>query len=243
MSVASADDRRAQSSDPRDGSPVRPTADEPCLKRQARSQFDGWADTYDRSLLNHFLFKPAYLLMLEEIRRWWSARGRGFRQLDVGCGTASFGRLLLCSDLPVHVTGLDMSALMCKTASAKLVHCAPPDTHAFVTSDSEHLPFADATFDVVTCANSFHHYPNQQAVVNEMARVLKPDGRVILVDGFRDNAVGWFVFDVVIGRIEPGVRHAPWSRMRDYFSGAGLHNVRQRKSSLLFPLLMTSGTK
>ena len=40
--------------------------------------------------------------------------------------------------------------------------------------DSENLPFAKDAFDVVVCTNSFHHYPNPQAFINEAARVLKP---------------------------------------------------------------------
>ena len=58
--------------------------------------------------------------------------------------------------------------------------------------DSERLPFATGTFDVVTCANSFHHYPHQDRAVAEMHRVLQPGGRLMLIDGYRDAPWGWF---------------------------------------------------
>ena len=40
----------------------------------------------------------------------------------------------------------------------------------------------------MTCANSFHHYPHQDLAVREMRRVLRPGGRLILVDGYRVGA-------------------------------------------------------
>ena len=111
----------------------------------------------------------------------------------------------------------------------------------FAAGDSEHLPFADASFDLITCSNSFHHYPHQQAVVSEMRRLLRPGGRLIVIDGFRDNVIGWFVFDVIITRVEKDVYHAPWSVMHEYFVRAGLTNIRRRKVNLWFPLLATIG--
>ncbi len=56
--------------------------------------------------------------------------------------------------------------------------------------DSERLPFASGSFDIVTCANSFHHYPRQDRAVAEMRRVLRPGGRLMIIDGYRDGAMG-----------------------------------------------------
>ena len=51
-----------------------------------------------------------------------------------------------------------------------------------VAADAEHLPFGDATFDLVTCRIAPHHFPNIPAFVAEAARVLKPGGTLALVD-------------------------------------------------------------
>ncbi len=110
-----------------------------------------------------------------------------------------------------------------------------------LAADSERLPFAPASFDLVTCANSFHHYPDQLGVVTQMRRVLRPGGAVILLDGFRDNAIGWFVFDVVVAAVEKDVHHAAWHEIDAMFQGAGLRNIRRRKYNLLFPVLVTTG--
>jgi len=212
------------------------------FKDQALKEFNDWAESYDRSLLNHFLFEPAYLVMMEEIARWRLGHPDPFRLLDVGCGTGTFAHLLSNSPWPVTVHGLDYSPAMCALAGTKRGMVAESDRAVFIAGDSEHLPFPDASFDLVTCANSFHHYPHQQAVIHEMHRVLRPGGQLFLIDGFRDNTIGWVVFDVIITRIERSVYHAPWHEIDGMFRSAGFTSIRRTKFNFLFPLLLTVGT-
>ncbi|NOT02335.1 MAG: methyltransferase domain-containing protein [Phycisphaerales bacterium] len=209
------------------------------MKRRARHQFDAWAQRYDRSLLNHFLFEPSYLVLMEEIARWHAEHGRTSRVLDVGSGTGTFAGLVAESAHPARIIGLDYAANMCVRASAKSRDSAESRRPAFVNGDSEHLPFADGSFDLITCANSFHHYPHQQEVVVEMKRVLAPGGRLIIIDGFRDCVIGWFVFDVVIDHIEKNVHHVPWTAMHAYFEAAGFRDIRRRKFNFWFPAFAT----
>jgi SAM-dependent methyltransferase len=108
-----------------------------------------------------------------------------------------------------------------------------------VCADSERLPFADGAFDVVTCCNSFHHYPHQAAAVAGFRRVLRPGGMLVLIDGFRDNVVGWVVFDVFVERIEKHVHHASWSEVRGMIESAGFSKLDQRKLNVLAPLLVS----
>ena len=210
------------------------------FKEQARSRFDCWAETYDRSLLNHFLFRPAYLLILEEIARWRLTRAGPFSVLDIGCGTGAMASLVQQAPWAASVTAMDYSQAMCATAAAKARRAGLAET-TIVAGDSERLPFRDSVFDVVTCANSFHHYPRQQVVVCEMRRVLRPGGRLILVDGYRDNAIGWFVFDVVIGRIERDIHHSTWREIDGFLAQADFKRVHRRKTSRLFPIVATIG--
>lgn len=212
-------------------------------KAAARRQFDGWARSYDRSILNRLLFGPSYEIVLEELVAW---RGNGrtpFSVLDVGCGTGSLAALLAASSLPARVIGLDYAAVMCVIATEKARLLGITDRARFLNADSEHLPFADESFDAVTCGNSFHHYPEQQRVVCEFRRVLRPGGRLVLVDGFRDNVVGWLVFDVGVATVEKGVHHAPWSKIRGYCQRAGLGEIRQRKYGVWVPRLLTVATR
>jgi ubiquinone/menaquinone biosynthesis C-methylase UbiE len=211
------------------------------MKRRAKAEFEAWADSYDRSLLNRFLFHPAYTLLMEEIARWHTEHARPFCVLDIGCGTGTLAGWLSATDWPVATVGLDYAAGMCREAAIKAERAGIGHRARFIAGDSEHLPFPDASFDVVTCSNSFHHYPHQQAVVNEMHRVLAPGGRLILIDGFRDNAMGWVVFDQIITRVEGHVYHAPWPVVDTYFRQAGFQNIRRRKINFWFPLLATIG--
>ncbi len=214
----------------------------PHMKQAAHSEFSDWAESYDRSLLNHFLFQPSYLAFIEEIVRWRGLDGEPIDLLDIGCGTGTLAAMLVGSPLKVRVAGLDYAETMASVASRKAREAGAADRARFVRADSEHLPFADASFDVVTCSNSFHHYPDQAACVRQMRRVLRPGGRLMLIDGFRDNIVGWVTYDLIIDHVEKGVHHATWRQIHDYFEAAGFRDIRHRKINILFPLLMTIGT-
>jgi ubiquinone/menaquinone biosynthesis C-methylase UbiE len=216
-------------------------ADKTEMKSTARRQFDGWADTYDRSLLNQFLFRPSYRIFLEEIYAIHSRHPRPFRLLDVGCGTGTLAGMVVESELPAEVVGLDYAPAMCRTAHSKAVAHGHDGDAWFVAGDSERLPFENGSFDFLTCSNSFHHYPHQQEVVCEFRRVLKPGGHLLLIDGFRDNVIGWVAFDVIIAAVEKDVYHAPWSVIYKYFETAGFQDIQRRKFNFWMPAVVTIG--
>lgn len=220
-------------------------AGEHAVKQKARHEFDGWAQTYDRSIVQHVLFQPAYRMLMEELYRWRRDDPRPFDLLDIGCGTGTWTAMVAGSPLPSRmVIGLDYSEKMCHVAhdKAKAIHQGAP---VFLKGDAEHLPFADASFDVITCSHSFHHYPHQAEAIRGMRRILRPGGRLMLIDGFRDNTIGWFVFDVLIATgestPEAKVNHLPWSTMRQYFIEAGLRDIRQKKTNIWAPIFLTVG--
>ena len=109
--------------------------------------------------------------------------------LDVGCGTAYLIELLSRRHHARHV-GLDLSSEMIRQANEKNI-----DGAEFVVGRSDALPFENDTFDIVTCSQSFHHYPDTDRAMREALRVLKPGGIYIL----SDTGVGFFkMFGVMV---------------------------------------------
>lgn len=215
------------------------------VKDRARRQFDNWARRYDRSIVQHLLFQPAYRMLMEELYGWHRDDPRPFDLLDIGSGTGAWIAMVAGSPLPGRrLLGLDYSATMCRLSSEK-AKAADIDGPSFINGDSEHLPFDSHSLDVVTCSHSFHHYPHQADVVREMHRVLRPGGHLLVIDGFRDNVIGWVLYDVFITRGESTpqakVFHAPWSLMRKLFLDAGFREVHQRKTGVWAPIFITVG--
>lgn len=213
-------------------------------KTRARQQFEKWALSYDRSKLNELIFYPCIRACQEEILRWQARRGaQSFAALDVGCGTGSLLAILSRDPLATRLVGLDYSPTMIAHAQEKFAQVRTTAELEAVVGDAEHLPFDEASFDVVTCCNSFHHYPNQAEAIRGFHRVLKPGGLLLLLDGFRDNVIGWFVFDVCVTSIERDVYHVPWSEMRAMIRAAGFRDLRQRKMNVFAPVLVNAAQR
>ena len=147
-------------------------------------EFTKAAEVYDSGHAGLYeMCKDDYPPVLEELKAY------PFQTLlDVGCGTGPMIELLLQEFPTPHYTGLDLTPRMIEVAQEKNL----PHTN-FRVGDSENLPFAEKTFDVVVCTNSFHHYPHPQAFFNEAARVLKRGGRLILRDYTSSNVIVWLM--------------------------------------------------
>jgi ubiquinone/menaquinone biosynthesis C-methylase UbiE len=206
-------------------------------KEQSTREFTRWSETYDRSILQRLLFGPSHRAILGRIRA--HAGDRPWEILDVGCGTGVFAARILATFPRVKVWAVDHAAAMLTKGHARWRsqrgHVVP------VQGDSERLPFPAGSFDVVTCSNSFHHYPHQDRAVAEMHRVLKPGGRLFLIDGCRDTPWGWFIYDVCVAAVEGEILHASAHRVRDLFARAGFVETIQKVHHGPAPFLMTEG--
>jgi ubiquinone/menaquinone biosynthesis C-methylase UbiE len=118
----------------------------------------------------------------------------GQRVLDLGCGEGRHA-IGACLSGAVHVVGLDLSARDLGTARERFADFEPqPDDRslAWVRGSGLSLPFADAAFDVVICAEVLEHVPDFQQVLTEIQRVLKPGGLLALsVPRFVPEWVCW----------------------------------------------------
>ena len=206
-------------------------------KGQAVREFNRWSEGYDRCILQWLLFGPAHRAIIGRIQDRFG--DRPLSVLDVGCGTGLFATRIRSAAPRARVWGVDLVAAMLAKGRARWR--SDPEHVVAVQGDSERLPFPDGAFDVVTCANSFHHYPRQDRAVAEMRRVLKPGGRLFLVDGCRDGLWGWLVYDVCVAGVEGDVLHAPAYRVRDLFAQAGFVETDQKVHRGLAPFLLTEG--
>jgi len=99
--------------------------------------------------------------------------------LDVACGPAAF--LLAAAARVRFVRGVDLTAEMLRQARAFQAERDIVNV-AFDLGEAEMLPYADGSFDLVSCQFAFHHMPRPEATLAEMRRVMKPEGRILLVD-------------------------------------------------------------
>jgi ubiquinone/menaquinone biosynthesis C-methylase UbiE len=105
--------------------------------------------------------------------------GRTVRALDVGCGTGFL--TLLLADLGTRVDGVDIAPPMLEHARAKAE--AQGLSIRFFEGDAESLPVPDADYDLLVERHVIWTVPNPEAALREWRRVLRPGGRVALIEG------------------------------------------------------------
>ena len=201
------------------------------IKTRHRLRFNEWARVYDKSLLQRIVFDASHDMFYTVLLPWLKD---GSEVLDIGCGTGKFSLKLYHHNANLKVHGVDFSEIMIKKAQAKLAG----EPIEFKIGDVEKLPYEANSFDVITCSNSFHHYPNQRGAVLEMHRVLKDGGKVMIVDGTRDSWWGNIIFSVV-EFVEKQVYHMYGNELKDLLHSSGFVKVHQRAFNPLAPLLLT----
>ena len=154
--------------------------------RQVREMFTQIAPRYD--LLNH-------LLSLQLDRLWRARVARRLRAilsrpealvLDLCCGTGDLA-FSLSRSARARIVGADFSHAMLVRALAKSRSLPPSGAHGalpmpFFEADALNLPFADASFDLVTTAFGFRNLTNYEAGLREIHRLLKPGGTLAILE-------------------------------------------------------------
>lgn len=110
-------------------------------------------------------------------RRQFDLRGAR-RVLDVGSGAGQIARhVLKHADRQAEVVCLDLSHEMLRRARHRLKRGEP----RFVAADLTQLPFADGSFDCVTCGYVLEHLPDAKLGLAELSRVMMPGARMLLL--------------------------------------------------------------
>ena len=108
----------------------------------------------------------------------------GQRVLDIGTGTGVVAIEAAKAAGPEgHCVGIDLSEKMLDSAKANARLAGLAERIEFRAMDAEALQFADASFDVVVSLFALLHFPNPDTALNEMFRVLKPGGTLVIAVG------------------------------------------------------------
>ena len=149
--------------------------------------WDALADTFDD--------EPDHGLRDLAVRdAWWRALAPRLPAppaavVDLACGTGSLS--LLLAEQGYEVTGVDRAPRMLERAEAKA-----GDRAAFLLGDVSVPPLPDGSFDVVLARHVLFALPEPEAVVGRWIRLLRPGGRLVLVEGFWSTGAGLHAAEV-----------------------------------------------
>ena len=159
---------------------------------------------------------------------------KGMKILEVGCGPGSFAEDLVGLD----VTCLDPSAEMLRVAkkrvdSARKSRGEKPAK--YVEAIAESIPLPDDTFDRVFCLFSFRDFQDKKKGLEEIFRVLKPGGQVVICDAGKANWVHglagriWMATVVqIIARIITKEKDHPWKGLARTYSHYGTNGYYRK---------------
>jgi len=108
------------------------------------------------------------------------------RLLDVGCGGGMFLEMALASGC--CAAGLDHSSDMVADTRTRNARAVADGRLEVAQGDAATLPFPDGTFTAVTCLHAFFFFPQPAETIAEMARVLAPNGRLVIATEPPDSA-------------------------------------------------------
>ncbi len=150
-------------------------------KEQVADMFDQIAHRYD--FLNRFLSGGIDISW----RRKALAQFKGLKTeqlLDVATGTADVALMAMkyMDPAPKKIIGIDISEGMLNLGRQKIREKGLADRITLLTGDSEAINFPDGSFDAITVAFGVRNYANLEKGLQEMLRVLKPGGRLVILE-------------------------------------------------------------
>lgn len=145
-------------------------------KDRVRSYFDDLAGRFGRDYVPGRSWKGLSEMLIKLLPP--------MRIADIGCGEGTLS--LLLAQRAEHVTGIDNSEKMVEYANGVARRSGAKNLE-FKLGDLEELPLPDASLDLALFSQSLHHALHPQNAILEAARVLKPGGRIVILDLQRHN--------------------------------------------------------
>ena len=120
--------------------------------------------------------------------------------LDVACGAAHAAEQ--AAPHVRQVVGIDLTPALLEVGAERL-RAAGITNVLLQEGNAATLPFVDASFDLVMCRGALHHFADPPTAITEMARVCRPDGRVVVADMVAPSPEVRDAFDAVHRSLDP----------------------------------------
>jgi demethylmenaquinone methyltransferase/2-methoxy-6-polyprenyl-1,4-benzoquinol methylase len=133
---------------------------------------------------------------------------QGEHVLDVATGTGDVALEFVRRTHAARIVGLDPSVGMLQVARTKVASDERAKRIEIIEGNALALPFPDASFDVVTIAFGLRNLPDYQRGVSEMARVLKPGGRLAILEFLPPSGATRLLFRSYVATVLPIVGRA-----------------------------------
>jgi len=188
------------------------------LEIDSIKQFDLWAK------FHQFFYLP-FLLSNKEIVKIVNPL-KETSVLDIGCGWGILLKELSLINRKLRLYGIDISPKMVSVAKLKF---SSTEKVEIQVGSADKLPYKNNSFEYVTCILSFHHHPDSLNSLREMFRVLKPNGRLFLLDPFKGGFIAKFmnIVNAIIFQ-EKDIHIYSKEEILKMFEEIGFTNTQQR---------------
>ncbi len=166
-------------------------------KDKIESMFDEIAPFYDR--LNHMFTLNADVRWRKEIVRYISEKKISTENiLDLASGTG---------DLTIQLLNLNTKKIYSADISRRMLEMqklkVSDSRIEFLQADASDLPLPDNYFDIVTIGFGVRNFEHPKRSMTEIKRVIKPGGKLIVLEMFKTNGLGIKLFNIYFGKIMP----------------------------------------
>lgn len=201
------------------------------MANEVLEKYEDWHRNYNVNIVA----KDELKLMIwhKTVLQFLLANGiEGKRILDVGCGNGDFSNYLSVNH-NADVTAVDFSTESIKFANQKKEKFGA-NTSCFSVADAQALPFKNESFDFVISCECLEHVPDPQKMIDELYRVVKEKGMVILTTENYSNAYAYYIaFLKLRGKafdsgssVQPIEHFFVYWRVRKKFLKAGFRSVK-----------------
>ncbi len=155
--------------------------------------------------------------------------------LDLGCGSGYLTFPIAKENPEATILGLDIVTKTLESNTAKAETDGLSNLE-FRTYDGNIFPFEDATFDLIVTRYALHHFPNIKQSMNEVARVLKPTGRLFISDPRpNDCDISRFVDDYMQLKKDGHIKFYTKNEWIEICGECGLSVIQSFDSQIRFP--------